>query len=165
MVSHLPHSSSYFASLGPSVVEALDHDGCSPLNYLAKYQERNHDISDLRETVHFLLGNHQQLAKHLNGAVSPISTALAVGNRRSHRRVYRRSARLVKGRNRRWKVAQVLLEHGVPFPTDLDLDPVLSNAIECLEADIVNMLLSYGAHASSTAVSALVDAMVDQWNG
>lgn len=162
-----------------SLVDAVDQSGRTILHYLARCQESNFETCDLEEIVCILLEASQ--AYPFKTLLNQLPSSIGTGDQNEKRSIVRKineeHGRIVKVEQlddmltplklaiyaHRFKIFQIFVAHGANFSTNLDLKSILCYAVEKLDADAVDLLLSHGACPSETAVMELVDSFISQW--
>lgn len=168
-------------------VDAVDHTGSTPLHLLALHMNQNVDGNDLEEVVSLLLNgkyeNYQTklLKQPVRGKpahggkpdsekrVKPLLYKKTVIKEDGWQRAqYKRLERFDEGltplgmalQAGRWKLVEVLLGLGATFPAELDLAPILDQAIRDIEPDITDLLLQHGERPSPDAIHVLAQSLV-----
>ncbi|KXG53452.1 uncharacterized protein PGRI_005020 [Penicillium griseofulvum] len=162
-------------------VEALDHAGRTPLHYLARCDD-NINLKDLEQAV-FLLCQKDTTELSPSLLNRPVSRSLPLSE--DHGTAVRSLAitKAMRKNNRvswsdeeddsrtplaiallsnRWKVVDVLMRFGATFPTNIDLQAVLDNAIKDHEVNIVDILMQKGVQPPPFSLMTLIRAYTEQ---
>jgi ankyrin repeat protein len=160
-------------------VDALDCEGRTPLHYVSRCDD-NVDGKDLKDIICLLCKTRDLEFSH-DLLTKPVVRPLEAykeekeGMRPGHIRKItlqgsHPSSDQVKDNSctpleiallsSRWKVANVLMSLGAPFPTDIDLMTVMDNAIKELDVNAVELLLRNGVNAANRSLMTLIRAFI-----
>ncbi|KAJ5503662.1 hypothetical protein N7463_006536 [Penicillium fimorum] len=162
-------------------VEALDHKGRTPLHYLARCDD-NINIQDLEQVVFLLCheGTTDLSPSLLNRPVSrpppssedqgtAVPSLTVIKTIRKNSKVSwssedddSRTPLAIALLGNRWNVVYVLIRFGATFPKNIDLRPVLDNAFNNLEVNIVEFLLQNGAQPPPFSLMTLIRGYIEQ---
>jgi ankyrin repeat protein len=163
-----------------SSVHAIDREGRIPLHYLARCDENDVEISDLEEIVRLLSGGNTTTvsAALLNKPVSGLPRLTEDQSNRKRSSLVQKVTRVrnvishrpeeddartpieISLLGSRWKIARILAGFGAVMPPNMDVAPVIDLAVKDMQADIINLLLQYGAPTPPASVVTLVKSFI-----
>lgn len=166
-------------------VDAVDHNGATPMHLLALHRKEDLDVRHLKEVVSLLMnGKHENdqakmLVQSLRAKPAPGGEPDSEGEDKPV--LYKET--VIKGTGGqsiklkrlegfvegvtplgmalqagRWGLVQILLGLGATFPVDLDLTPILDHAIKSIEPHMTDILLQHGADPSPDAIHSLTNS-------
>ncbi|KAJ5964045.1 uncharacterized protein N7479_003921 [Penicillium vulpinum] len=162
-------------------VEALDHEGRTPLHYFARCDD-NINMQDLEQTARLLCRKdttelspdflNKRVTRPLNSSEEQESAVRSLTVTRTIRKNRivswipenddARTALAIALLGNRWKVADVLMRLGATFPTNIDFQSVWDNALKDLEANTVGLLLHNGMEPPPFSLMTLIRAYLEQ---
>lgn len=171
-------------------VDAVDHNGATPMHMLAFHSEEFFNVQDLKEVVNLLIngkyenGQTKILDQSVRAKPAPEVEPEGEGDEGGDKSVLYKEKVIKKTAGQhtelrrveyfnegltplsmalqagRWGLVQVLLELGATFPVDLDLIPILDHAIKSIEPKMTNLLLQHRADPSPDAIYSLCSSFV-----